>query len=64
MGALQATTLNTDYKAHGGVLSPSLVTIKVMGIEQVVRTESVELGPVPDSIFALPAAIKALKKTP
>jgi len=64
MGALQATTLNTDYKAFGGVLSPMLVTVKVMGIEQVVRTESVELGPVPDSIFALPAAIKALKKTP
>ena len=64
MGALQATTLSTDYKAHGGVLSAMLVTVKVMGIEQVVRTESVELGPVPDSIFALPAAIKALKKTP
>ena len=63
MGALQATTISTDYKRFGGVLMAALVTVKVMGIEQVVRTETVDFEPVPESVFALPAAIKALKKT-
>lgn len=62
MGPLEATTLFTEYKAFEGVLAATVVTVKVMGMEQIVRTEQIDVGVVPDSIFALPAAIKALKK--
>lgn len=64
MGAMQATTISSDYKTFGGVMVATLVTVKVMGIEQVVRTESIDFEPIPESVFALPAAIIALKKTP
>lgn len=62
MGAMQATTVTSDYQVHGGVRIPTVITVKVMGIAQVVKVDSVKVGPVPASVFELPASIKALKK--
>lgn len=62
MGTMQATSITSDYRKQGGVMMPSLITVKVMGMAQVVRMDSVKVGPVPDSVFELPASIKALKK--
>jgi hypothetical protein len=39
-----------------------LIRIQAMGMEQIVRSDSISVAPIPDSIFALPAEIKALKK--
>jgi hypothetical protein len=41
---------------------PVLTKISVMGIDQVLTIDSVSTRAIPDSVFALPPAIKALKK--
>jgi hypothetical protein len=62
MGAIEATTVLENYERHGGIMTPMLIRIQAMGMEQVVRSDSISVAPIPDSIFALPAEIKALKK--
>lgn len=63
MGEIEATTIYADYKPFGGpVLMSSLVRSSAMGIEQVIRIDSVSTKPIPDSAFALPKEVKALKK--
>lgn len=62
MGEMEGTTVYTDYKPFGGILMSSVVRASTMGIEQVIRIDSVSMKPIPDSVFALPKEIKALKK--
>lgn len=62
MGDLEAVTVLEDYKLMGGLRQPAVTRVKVMGIEQVLTLDSVSVAPIPDSVFALPPAIKALKK--
>jgi hypothetical protein len=62
MGEVEATTLLSEYKVFDGVKMPVLTKISVMGIDQVLKIDSVSTRAIPDSVFALPAAIKALKK--
>ncbi|HET9513148.1 MAG TPA: hypothetical protein VFO95_04400 [Gemmatimonadales bacterium] len=62
MGEVEATTLLSEYKTFDGVKMPVLTKISVMGIDQVLTIDSVSTRAIPDSVFALPAAIKALKK--
>ena len=62
MGELEATTTVDDYQLYGGVKVPRSIRLKTMGIEQVIQVDSVSVAPIPDSVFALPAAIRALKK--
>lgn len=62
MGELESTTLFQEYKAFDGLMMPTLIRASTMGIEQVIRVDSVSTKPIPDSVFALPAAVKALKK--
>ncbi len=62
MGAIEATTVLENYQKQGGIMTPMLIRIQAMGIEQIVRTDSVSVAPIPDSVFVLPAEIKALKK--
>lgn len=62
MGEIESTTLLTEYKAFDGLLMPTLIRASSMGIEQVIRVDSVSTRPIPDSVFELPPAVKALKK--
>jgi hypothetical protein len=62
MGDLPATSVLDDYRDVGGVRMAGTIRLTVMGIEQVIRVDSVSLAPIPDSVFALPAAIAALRR--
>jgi len=62
MGELEGTTLYGEYKKLGGMLMSTVMHASTMGIEQVVHIDSVSTRPIPDSVFALPKEIRALKK--
>jgi hypothetical protein len=64
LGAGVSTTITTmsDYKNFGGLLFPVKQVQMVNGTEQDVTIEKIEFDNVPASVFALPAAIVALKK--
>ncbi|HKP29421.1 MAG TPA: hypothetical protein VJU15_08455 [Gemmatimonadales bacterium] len=62
MGELEGTTVYTEYKSFDGVKMATVIKASTMGIEQVVRIDSISTKPIPDSAFELPSEIKALKK--
>jgi len=62
MGAMSMTTAHRGYKKFGDLLQASVVSQKVMGIEQVITISQVEFDKVDPAVFELPAAIKALIK--
>jgi len=59
-GDLEATSLVSDWKPVDGVLLPHKSVQKIMGMEQVMTFTSIQGGAIPDSVFELPAEIKAL----
>ena len=61
MGSIPTTVVVDDYKEFGGVLMPTRVRQRAMGVEWVLTTTSVEHDTVPAGAFALPAAIAALQ---
>jgi len=63
MGELEATTVYTEYKTFDGLKMSTVIRASTMGIEQVIRIDSMSTKPIPDSVFELPSEIKALKKT-
>jgi hypothetical protein len=62
MGEIEAVSVSSDYRKLGDLLMAHTVRVKAMGFEQVIRMDSVAVAPLPDSVFALPQAIQALKK--
>lgn len=62
MGAVETTTLLSDYKEFGGMKLPTRTTVQAMGMEQLMTIEKVEFGAPEAAKFELPAEIKALKK--
>ena len=62
MGELETTTQYLDYKAFDGFTMSTTVRASTMGMEQVIKIDSMSTKPIPDSVFELPAEIKALKK--
>ncbi len=50
----------TDYRDFDGFIRPMRVVQRIMGQEQVITFDSLNIGPVPDSIFAPPAQIRAM----
>ena len=62
MGAVTATTVETDYKPFGKLLTPTKLTLTTMGIQQVMTIQTVEYDNVDPSVFEPPAQIKALMK--
>jgi hypothetical protein len=62
MGELEAHTTMSDYKTWDGMKMATVIRVSTLGIEQVVRFDSVSHKPFATSVFALPAEIKALKK--
>jgi hypothetical protein len=63
MGELETTTILSDYKEFDGLKMATLIRASTMGIQQVVHVDSVSTKPIPDSVFVLPPAVKALKKS-
>jgi outer membrane lipoprotein-sorting protein len=62
MGVIESTTMFHDYRDFGGVKMPARTTISAMGQEIVMSIKELHTVPVPDSRFALPAEIQALKQ--
>ena len=62
MGAITATTVETDYKPFGNVLQPTKLTMTAGPIQQVMTVVSLEYDKVNPSVFEPPAEIKALMK--
>lgn len=62
MGELEGTNVYLDYKSFDGLKMSTTIRASAMGIEQVIRIDSVSTKPIPDSVFELPKEIKALKK--
>jgi len=60
MGAMEATTIVSDYKDFSGVLVPTRSVQKVMDVEQILSITSMEYDTVDLSVFDLPEEIKAL----
>lgn len=62
MGTITQTSIEGGYKKFGKLMQPTLLTTKAMGVEQRITLETVEYDTVQPSVFAPPAAIKALIK--
>jgi hypothetical protein len=61
MGNMEATSIVSDWKPVDGVLLPHKSVQRVMGMEQVITITSADNAAVPDSVFVVPAEIKALQ---
>ena len=59
-GEMPVTSIETEYKKFDGVMFATKTVQKVMMQEIVMKIESVAFDKTPDSIFELPAEIKAL----
>lgn len=62
MGAVQMTSVETNYRAFGKLLHATLLRIETTGVEQVITIDSIAFDSVPSSAFEMPAGIKALIK--
>jgi zinc protease len=60
LGSMPMTTVIGDYKEFEGIKVPTRLSQKVMGMEMVMTVTTCENNKVPDSVFELPAPIKAL----
>ncbi len=60
MGDLEITTVLSDYKEFGGMQMATKMVQKFGPQEVIITIDSVEVNSVDDSVFAPPAAIKAL----
>jgi hypothetical protein len=60
MGAMEVLTIASDYKEFGGVKMPTKLRQSMMGMEQVITIESVEVGTVTAADIQPPAAIRTL----
>lgn len=60
MGALEATTVVSDYQDFGGLLVPTRTTQRVMGMEQIFTISDVNYEPIDPAVFELPKEIQAL----
>lgn len=61
MGEVEVELFSKDYRAVNGLMIPHRIESNMMGMQMVMTTTSVELGPQPAALFELPAEIKALK---
>ncbi|HYT65917.1 MAG TPA: hypothetical protein VEL51_05840 [Vicinamibacterales bacterium] len=60
MGTMTMTSIDGAYKKFGDLMQATIVTQKIMGVEQMITLISVEFDKVDPSVFEPPAAIKAL----
>ncbi len=62
LGAMAVTSTLANYKNFGGILTPTRLTQKVAGIEQIMTIQKVEYDRVPETTFAMPKEIQALSE--
>jgi len=62
LGPMTSTTTVVAYKHFGDLYLPSRISQKASGMETVMSISETEYDKVPDSVFDLPAEIKALQK--
>jgi len=62
MGTMTVSNVEGGYKKFGVVTQATVLTQKIMGVEQKITIDSIEYDAVPPSTFDPPAAIKALIK--
>jgi hypothetical protein len=62
MGAIQATTVTSDYKQFGTLLQATKMKVTLMGTQMVMSVSAVDYGKVDPAVFVPPAQIKALIK--
>ncbi|HET7039372.1 MAG TPA: hypothetical protein VFH97_05755 [Gemmatimonadales bacterium] len=60
MGEVEATSVVSDWRTVDGVRMPFRLVQRFAGIETVVTFSDLSLAPLPDSLFALPAEVRAL----
>jgi zinc protease len=60
MGTVPVTTVHSEYKAFGGVMTPTVTRQKMMGLESITTIDSMTFDAVDEKAFALPDAIAAL----
>jgi hypothetical protein len=60
MGAIEATTVVSDYQHFGGILAPTRTVQSMMGMEQIISVTTVEYDTVDPAVFELPDDIKAM----
>jgi hypothetical protein len=60
MGTVPVTTVHSEYKTFGGVMTPTVSRQKMMGLESVTTIDAMTFDSVDAQAFALPAAIAAL----
>jgi hypothetical protein len=64
MGTVHAESTVGDYRPEGGILLPHRVTLSTLGMEQVLRFETMSTAPVPPGAYAMPEQVRALLKAP
>ena len=62
MGPMPVTQVHSDYKKFGNLLVATTLKQTAMGVEQVLKLNTIEFDNVPPSTFDPPAQIKALIK--
>lgn len=61
MGEVEAEMSIKDYRSVAGLMIPHRIETSMMGMQMIMTTTSVEFGPQPAELFALPPEVKALK---
>jgi hypothetical protein len=62
LGQISATHVLSDYRSFGGLRVPTKVIQRMVGIEQILTIEEMEVDSVDPSVFEPPAEIRALLK--
>ena len=62
MGPMQSTVVLSEYKKFGALLQPTTMKVSMMGTQMVMSISTVDYDKVDPTVFAPPAAIKALIK--
>ncbi len=60
MGTVPVTTVHSDYKKFGGVMTPTVSRQKMMGLESITTLDTMTFEPLDAKAFSLPDAIAAL----
>lgn len=61
MGTMETTSEFQDYRDFGGVKMPSRSVMSMAGQQMVVTLKEVDTSPIPETVYALPAEIRALQ---
>lgn len=60
-GELEITARITEYRTVAGVRMPREIRAEMMGMQIINRVDSTDVRAIPDSVFALPAEVRALR---